>query len=73
MRRNGWTVESKVPTGALFEPLDPVTGNKLPARPLMPDEGWARNPVKDDWKPDFSKYPAPLKKKLKAIIKESKL
>lgn len=40
MDREGWTVETEDPTGKLFEPVDPVTGNKLMARPLMPDQGW---------------------------------
>lgn len=43
----GLTVESQDPTGGLIEPIDPVTGNKLPARLLMPDQGFAHNPGKD--------------------------
>ncbi len=38
--REGWTLETKDPTGGLIEPIDPVAGNKMPARPLMPDPGW---------------------------------
>jgi SPP1 gp7 family putative phage head morphogenesis protein len=55
------TIESEDPTGGLIEPVDPVTGQKLPARPLMPDPGWDYNPAKQDWQPDLSKYPAELK------------
>ncbi|MBW1778635.1 MAG: DUF935 family protein [Deltaproteobacteria bacterium] len=40
MERRGYTEETADPTGALIEPEDPVTGEKLPARPLMPDPGW---------------------------------
>lgn len=65
VERNGWKIEADDPTGNLFEPKDPVTGSKMPARPLMPDNGWNRNPVKDDWKPDLSKYPRELAEKLK--------
>jgi hypothetical protein len=39
-------VESRVPR--LVEPIDPVSGNRLPARPLAPDPGWAGN-VGRDW------------------------
>ena len=43
----GWKVETTDPTGKLYEPTDPVTGVKLPARLLMPDEGWRFNPGKE--------------------------
>lgn len=43
------TVETADPTGKLIEPVDPVTGNKLPARLLMPDPGFAHNPGKSVW------------------------
>lgn len=43
---NGWKVETKDPTGTLYEPTDPVTGGKLPGRLLMPDYGWDFNPAK---------------------------
>lgn len=49
LESEGWTVESVDPTGKLFEPTDPVTGVKLPARPLMPDGGWRFNPGKVTW------------------------
>lgn len=45
----GLKVETEDPTGGLIEPVDPVTGNKMPARPLMPDQGFAHNPGKDVW------------------------
>lgn len=40
MEANGWQVETKDPTGKLYEPTDPVTGVRLPARLAMPDPGW---------------------------------
>lgn len=54
------TIESEDPTGKLIEPIDPATGQKLPARPLMPDPGFNRNPAKQAWQPDLSRYPAKL-------------
>lgn len=45
----GWKVETVDPTGKLYEPTDPNTGVKLPARLLMPDEGWRFNPGKVSW------------------------
>jgi hypothetical protein len=54
--------------GDLIEPVDPVTGDRLPARPLMPDKGFETNPGKEAWNPDLSKYPGnlriPLEKRL---------
>lgn len=49
VRRRGLTVESHDPTGELVEPSGPITGNPLPARPLMPDPGWMINPGKSQW------------------------
>jgi len=46
LKTNGWQVEEKDPTNTLFEPTDPVTGVKLPARQLLPDPGWNYNPGK---------------------------
>ena len=43
----GLAVETQDPTGGLIEPIDPVTGNKMPARLLMPDKGFDHNPGKD--------------------------
>ncbi len=45
----GLPVEKEDPTGKLIEPVDPKTGNKLPAQLLMPDQGFAHNPGKDVW------------------------
>jgi SPP1 gp7 family putative phage head morphogenesis protein len=48
VERSGWTIESEDPTGRLFEPTDPETGAKLPARALMPDPGWDHLPGRQD-------------------------
>jgi SPP1 gp7 family putative phage head morphogenesis protein len=66
--RNGWKVETKDPTGHLYEPVNPVTGVKMPARNLMPDPGWAKNPAQEIWKPDFSKYSPGLSARLKKAL-----
>jgi SPP1 gp7 family putative phage head morphogenesis protein len=50
--------------GELIEPVDPVTGEKMPARPLMPDKGFETNSAKEGWNPDLSKYPANLRQPL---------
>jgi SPP1 gp7 family putative phage head morphogenesis protein len=50
--------------GDLIEPIDPVTGDRLPARPLMPDKGFETNCGKEGWDPDLSKYPDNLRKPL---------
>ena len=42
------TVETEDPTGKLYEPVDWKTGSKMPARPLMPDNGFSRN-VGEEW------------------------
>jgi SPP1 gp7 family putative phage head morphogenesis protein len=49
IRAENLTVETDEPTGKLIEPVDPVTGNKMPARLLMPDSGFAHNPGKSAW------------------------
>jgi len=46
VKARGLKVETDDPTGKLFEPVDPKTGNKLPARLLMADPGFAHNPGK---------------------------
>lgn len=48
VERDGATVETDDPTGDLYEPTDWRTGEKLPARPLMPDTGFLRN-VGKEW------------------------
>lgn len=49
-------VETEDPTGGLIEPVDSVTGNKMPARPLMPDQGFDHNPGKAAWETDTLAY-----------------
>ena len=61
VQEEGLTVETEDPTGTLIEPRDPVTGMRMPARPLVPDPGWDHHPGKTKWKPDLSKYPDPLR------------
>ena len=56
-------IEKDDPTGKLFEPVDRVTGKKMPARLLMPDKGFMSHPGKAHYKPDLSKYPADLRQK----------
>jgi len=56
----GLKIETEDPTGGLIEPVDPGTGARLPARPLMPDPGWDHNAAKEAWQPDMSKYPKEL-------------
>jgi SPP1 gp7 family putative phage head morphogenesis protein len=68
---NGWQVETTDPTGGLFEPIDPVTGHRLPARPLMPDVGWRHNPAEDVWTPDLSAYDPALAALVQAEIGET--
>ncbi len=68
MAREGWESEDEDPTGKLFEPIDPETGNKMPARSLLPDAGWDHNPAAESWTPDLDQYEPALKKYLKAAI-----
>lgn len=49
IERDGQTISTEDPTGKLFEPTDPKTGNKMPARLLMPDPGFTGNPGKTVW------------------------
>ena len=49
MKRDGLTAETDDPTGKLIEPIDPKTGYKMPARLLMPDQGFAFNPGETTW------------------------
>ena len=58
-------IETEDPTGKLIEPVD-ADGNKMPARPLVPDPGWDHNPAKEAWTPDLKKYPPELVKQYKA-------
>lgn len=61
VEEEGLTVETEDPTNTLIEPKDPVTGEKLPARPLVPDPGFDTNAAKEAWEPDLSKYPDELR------------
>lgn len=61
MEEEGLKVETEDPTGGLIEPVDPKTGRKMPARPLIPDPGWDHNPAVRPWQPDLNKYPGVLK------------
>lgn len=47
--RRGLVVEQDDPTNNLIEPIDPVTGNKLPAQTLLPDPGFNSNAGKTYW------------------------
>ncbi len=49
MERDGLTAETQDPTGKLIEPIDPKTGNRMLARLLMPDPGFAHNPGETVW------------------------
>lgn len=49
VERMGLRVETEDPTGSLIEPIDPRTGNSLPARQLLPDIGWDYHPGKTVW------------------------
>jgi len=44
VERRGLEVETKDITNTLVEPIDPVTGNKMPARAVIPDPGFSHNP-----------------------------
>jgi SPP1 gp7 family putative phage head morphogenesis protein len=44
--RRGIKVENVDPTNTLVEPTDPLTGNRMPARQLLPDPGFNTNPGK---------------------------
>lgn len=47
--RRGIKVEEADPTNMLIEPIDPGTGNRMPARQLLPDLGFSFNPGKAYW------------------------
>lgn len=46
VKKRGLKVSTEDITGKLIEPVDPKTGNKMPARPLMPDPGFKFHPGK---------------------------
>lgn len=56
--RDGLVVETEDPTGKLIEPVS-ADGRKMPARPLMPDNGFSRN-VGKEW---MESVPAPSENK----------
>ncbi|NHM25452.1 minor capsid protein [Desulfofundulus sp. TPOSR] len=62
VRRRGLTVETEVP--GMIEPPG------QPARPLLPDPGFAHNPAKTKWEPDLSKYPPALRQAYQARATE---
>ncbi|WP_051957937.1 phage minor head protein [Desulfobacter vibrioformis] len=68
MDRKGLKEDTYLKKGALVEPVDPKTGNKMPARPLMPDNNFAGNTAKSFWEPDFGKYSKPIGDAGKAAI-----
>ena len=68
MRKNGWQEETEDITGTLIEPIDPATGIRMPARPLMPDPGWRYNPAETVWVPDMSRYDTELADLINAKI-----
>ena len=47
--QRGIKVESIDPTNTLIEPIDPLTGNRMPARQLLPDPGFNSNAGKVYW------------------------
>lgn len=49
LHEQGLSVEERDPTGRLVEPVDPLSGRKLPARLMMPDPGFAHHPGKAVW------------------------
>ncbi|CAN2042520.1 hypothetical protein GMMP15_840023 [Candidatus Magnetomoraceae bacterium gMMP-15] len=89
VNNEGLEVERLNPYGGIIEPVDPISGKKFPARPLIPDRGFEGNPGEQHFKPDLEKYPAIFKqlflkrlseiypekttKRFKKIIKQSDL
>lgn len=49
VEREGLAVETDDPSETLVEPIDPVSGNKMPAMRPMPDPGFSHNPGRDVW------------------------
>jgi SPP1 gp7 family putative phage head morphogenesis protein len=74
VKNRGAKVEEKDPTGRLIEPVSPVSGERMPAKQLLPDPGFERNPGKDYWgdlgttmQDRLATYPAQL---ATAVLKE---
>jgi len=49
VKNRGLQVQDKDITHRLIEPISPETGQKMPARQMLPDPGFATNPGKDYW------------------------
>lgn len=49
VKKRGIKVGRKDPTGGLIEPIDPKTGNKTAAVPLLPDRGFKTNVGKNEF------------------------
>ncbi|HHL33113.1 MAG TPA: hypothetical protein ENJ30_01970 [Desulfobulbaceae bacterium] len=49
VKARGLKVEQKDPTNRLIEPIDQASGNRMPARPLIPDPGFKYNLGKSYW------------------------
>jgi len=49
VKTRGVKVEETDPTGKLIEPIDQASGNRMPARPLIPDPDFKHNPGKEYW------------------------
>lgn len=49
VKARGIKVEDHDPTNRLIEPIDPASGNRMPARQLLPDPGFSINPGKEYW------------------------
>jgi len=67
--QRGIKVETVDPTNTLVEPIDPGTGNRMPARQLLPDPGFAINPGRAYWEgvgevytDKIERWAAPLQK-----------
>lgn len=67
VRERGLKVWDGNGLGELIEPPGPG-GTTLPARPLMPDKGFAGNPGKEAWQADLSKYPDWMRRKLEDVL-----
>lgn len=49
VKKRGVKIEEQDPTGRLIEPVHHETGARMPAKQLLPDPGFERNPGKDYW------------------------
>lgn len=74
VKNRGVKIEEKDPTGRLIEPRSPESGELMPAKQLLPDPGFDRNPGQDYWgdlagtvEERLAQYPAQL---ATAVLKE---